>query len=296
MPTSKLLATLLLFVFSSPVFAITQSDDTRADDLANHIKAAYTKYEYEIPMRDGKRLFTAVYVPKDDSRDYAIMLKRTPYSISPYGVDNYPGSLGPSDLFARESFIFVYQDVRGRYMSEGEFIEVTPHKTTKNGADDFDESSDAYDTIEWIVKNIPGNNGRIGMWGISYPGFYVTAGMIDAHPALVAASPQAPVVDLYRGDDTYHNGAFFLAANFGFYTFFEKHQKPTRSNSSASFEWGTQDSYEFFLNLGNLSQADKKYYHRKIPYWTDLVEHSTYDEFGSRAALTGSSATCLPQY
>ncbi|MCP4248576.1 MAG: CocE/NonD family hydrolase, partial [bacterium] len=167
---------------------------------------------------DYRRLFTAVYVPKDESRPYAIMLERTPYGVGPYGVDRYPRSLGPSEFFAREGFIFALQDVRGRFMSEGEFTDMTPHVPDKRTPADVDESSDAWDTIDWLVKNVPNNNGKVGMWGISYPGFYTAAGMIDAHPALVAASPQAPVIDLYLGDDAYHNGAFFLAANFGFYT------------------------------------------------------------------------------
>ena len=138
----------------------SRAEDETEDDLATYIKANYTKYEYEIPMRDGKRMFTSVYVPKDDSRDYAIMLKRTPYSISPYGVDHYAEYLGPSETFAREGFIFAFQDVRGRYMSEGEFIEVTPHKEDKQGPGDVDESSDTYDTIDWLVDNIPATTAR----------------------------------------------------------------------------------------------------------------------------------------
>jgi len=284
MPTSRLFPALLVILLVAPALSPARAEDDSENDLASYIKANYTKFEYEIPMRDGKRLFTAVYTPKDDSRDYAIMLKRTPYSIAPYGVDHYPGSLGPSEKFAREGFIFAFQDVRGRYMSEGEFIEVTPHKENK-GPIDFDESSDTYDTIDWLVENIPGNNGKVGMWGISYPGFYVAAGMIDAHPALVAASPQAPVVDLYRGDDTYHNGAFFLAANFGFYTFFEKHEEPTRPSRRVPFDWGTTDGYEFYLEMGNLAGGGEKHFHQEVPYWTDLIEHSTYDEFWQARSL-----------
>ena len=150
------------------------------------IKSHYTKYEYRIAMRDGKNLFTSLYLPKDASQKYPIMLDRTPYSVGPYGEDNYKTALGPSEKFAREGYIFVYQDVRGRYMSEGEFRDMTPHLDVKRGPQDVDESSDTYDTIEWLIKNLPNHNGKVGMWGISYPGFYTAAGIIDAHPRLKA--------------------------------------------------------------------------------------------------------------
>jgi putative CocE/NonD family hydrolase len=148
------------------------------------VKAHYTKYEYRIPMRDGVHLFTSVYVPKDASQTYPFMIDRTPYSVSPYGVDNYKTSLGPSTKFEESGYIFVYQDVRGRYLSEGKFVEMTPHIDEKKGANDVDDSSDMYDTIEWLLKHVPNNNGKAGIWGISYPGFYTSASIIDSHPAL----------------------------------------------------------------------------------------------------------------
>src|SRR5260370_6602704 len=172
-----------------------------------YVKANYTKYEYKIDMRDGVKLFTSVYVPKDNSRPWPIMFDRTPYSVAPYGEDNYKTSLGPSDLFAKDKFIFVYQDVRGRQMSEGQFMDMRPEKNVHNGVNDVDESTDTYDSIDWLVKNLPNNNSKIGMRGISYPGFYTAAALIDAHPALVAASPQAPITDWFMGDDFHHNGA-----------------------------------------------------------------------------------------
>src|SRR5207247_8646689 len=159
------------------------------------VKENYTKHEYYIPMRDGVRLFTSVYIPKDHSTSYPILLCRTPSSVAPYGEYSYLENIGPSQLFAKEGYIIVYQDVRGRWMSEGEFEHVRPHRPVKSGPRDIDESTDTYDTIEWLLKNVPHNNGRVGMWGISYPGFYAAAGMIDAHPALKAVSPQAPVSD-----------------------------------------------------------------------------------------------------
>ena len=175
-----------------------------------YLREHYTKYEYKIPMRDGVNLFTAVYAPKDDSQPYPILLTRTPYSVKPYGVDRYPNPGGPMRNYAKEKFIFVSPDVRGRYGSEGEFVQVRPHKPAKASANDIDESTDAYDTIDWLVKNVPNNNGKVGMMGISYPGFYTAAGMIDSHPALKCVSPQAPVADWFVGDDFHHNGAFYL--------------------------------------------------------------------------------------
>ena len=206
---------LILSLFSAACFA----------QGLEYIKAHYTKYEYRIAMRDGKKLFTSVYVPKDASQKYPIMLDRTPYSVSPYGIDNYKTSLGPSEKFAKEGFIFVYQDVRGRYMSEGQFRDMTPHLDVKRGPQDVDESSDTYDTIDWLVKNLPNNNGNVGMWGISYPGFYTAAGIIDAHPALKAASPQAPITDWFVGDDFHHNGALYLPHMFRFFSGFG-HPRP----------------------------------------------------------------------
>ncbi len=182
------------------------------------VRSHYTKYEFRIPMRDGKRLFTAVYVPKDAaSGPYPFLMDRTPYSVDPYGEDQYPKHLGPSEEFEKSGYIFVYQDVRGRWMSEGEFIEMRPHIDNKKSPQDVDDASDTHDTIEFLLKHVPNNNGKVGIWGISYPGFFTSASMIDSHPALVAASPQAPMTDLFMGDDAYHGGAFMLAANFGFY-------------------------------------------------------------------------------
>ncbi|HVR29452.1 MAG TPA: CocE/NonD family hydrolase [Thermoanaerobaculia bacterium] len=257
-----------------------------ASDLAAFIEASYTKYEHRISMRDGKRLHTAVYVPKDRSRSHAILLLRTPYGVAPYGVDRYRERLGPSERFAREGFVFAYQDVRGRFLSEGEFIEMTPHRAGKRGPAEVDESTDAWDTIEWLIDHVPNHNGRVGMWGISYPGFYTAAGMIDAHPALVAASPQAPIADLYMGDDCYHGGAFMLAANFDFFTRFAPHSGPTLPEDRRSFDYGTADGYEFFLELGALARADELHFHHQIPYWSELLEHTTYDEFWRSRAIT----------
>jgi len=246
---------------------------------ADYARANYTKFEYRIPMRDGVKLFTSVYVPKDRGEDVPILMTRTPYSVAPYGADAYKASLGPSDRFMRDGYIFVYQDVRGRMMSEGQFADMRPHLPVKAGAADVDESTDTYDTIEWLLKNVPNHNGRVGMYGISYPGFYTSAGMIDAHPALKAASPQAPIADWFVGDDFHHNGAFYLPHAFGFFSGFGRPRpKPTTSFGSR-FDFGTEDGYQFYLKLGPMPNANARHFKGEIAFWNDLMAHETYDAF-----------------
>ena len=249
-------------------------------------RAHYTKYEYRIPMRDGVKLFTAVYAPKDHSREYPVLIQRTPYSIAPYGIDNYRATLGPATTFEKEQFIFVYQDVRGRHLSEGEFVDVPVAKEKLNGPKDTDESTDTFDTIDWLLNNVQNNNGRVGMWGISYPGFFAAFGLIRSHPALKAVSPQAPMGDVGNGDDAYHNGAFFLAANFGFYTGFKpRGPEPERPKERERFDFGTPDQYEFYMRLGPLANADARYFKGQNSYWKDLLSHAAYDEYWSSRAL-----------
>ena len=255
------------------------------DTQLEYTKAHYAKYEYRIPMRDGVKLFTSVYVPKDQSRTYPILLERTPYSIAPYGVDSYRSVVGPSELCEKEGFIVAYQDVRGRCMSEGDFVDIPFHKETFSGPTDTDESTDTYDTVEWLIKNIPGNNGKVGMWGISYPGFYAGFGLIDAHPALKAISPQAPMADEAGGDDAYHNGALFLSANFGFYSMFvPRTGGPALPKMDGGWTRESPDRYDFFLKMGPLANA-RKYLKSPSPYWDDLVAHASYDEFWRERAL-----------
>jgi putative CocE/NonD family hydrolase len=250
---------------------------------AAFIRENYTKYEHRIPMRDGVKLFTAVYIPKDaasTAAKFPMMMVRTPYSVRPYGADQYPATLGPSEFFAREKFIFVYQDIRGRYMSEGEHIPIRPFNPNKKTGKDVDESSDSYDTIDWLVKNVPGNTGKIGVWGISQPGFYATAAMLSGHPALVAASPQAPVTDYYLGDDVFHNGAFMLAANFGFYLGFHPREgDPAPPPQALPFDPGTPDGYDFYLGMGPLANSEERYFKHKNPWWTEDVTNTTYNEY-----------------
>ncbi len=267
----------LLFVTTFGTLAFGQS--SAAPETEFNIRESYTKYEYRIPMRDGKKLFTSVYVPKDQSKTYPFLIQRTPYSAAPYGVDEYPRRLGPAPELLKLGYIFVTQDVRGRYMSEGTFIEMTPHKVVK-GPKDFDESTDMYDTAEWLLKNVPYNNGRIGLWGNSYPGFFVSASIIDSHPAIKAASPQAPVTDYYMGDDSYHNGAFMLASNFGFYTSFKQQDTPTLPpKSRVPFDFGTQDGYEFYLKVGTLADIIKLTSADKNSLFASQAVNDTYSDY-----------------
>jgi putative CocE/NonD family hydrolase len=245
---------------------------------AEYVRANYTKFEYRIPARDGVRLFTAVYIPNDRTQTYPILLFRTPYSVGPYGADQYRETLGPNKRFDKEGFIFAFQDVRGRYMSEGTFTDMTPHVTAKRGKQDVDESTDTYDTIEWLLKHVENHNGKVGQWGISYPGFYVAAGMIDSHPALKAASPQAPIADWFW-DDFHHHGAFFLPHSFNFFSAFGKPRSKPTTEPSKGYEHKSPDGYQFFLDLGPLKNADERHLKGEIAFWNQMVEHPNYDAF-----------------
>ena len=242
------------------------------------VKANFTKLEQQITMRDGVKLFTSIYLPKDKSKKYPIMLSRTPYSVAPYGPAEYKDSLGPSLLFQKERYIFVYQDVRGKMMSEVDYVNMRPHIPAKTGKA-VDESSDTYDTIDWLVNNLPNNNGRVGMWGISYPGFYTTMGIIDAHPALKAASPQAPIADWFIGDDFHHNGALFLPHGFNFLASFGLPRPKPTVDFPRRFEHGTPDGYKFFLDMGPVSNANEKYLKGQVAFWNEMMDHPTYDEY-----------------
>jgi uncharacterized protein len=263
------------------VSALSQQSAAPADEF---VRGHYTKYEYRIPMRDGVKLFTAVYVPKasafpDDPGPYPFLMERTPYNVEPYGEDRYPAQLGPSGEFENSGYIFVYQDVRGRWMSEGKFVESRPHIDQKKSPQDVDDSSDMYDTVEFLLKNVPNNNGKVGIWGISYPGFYTSASIIDSHPAIVAASPQAPMTNLFLGDDSYHGGAFMLAAGFGFYApFFHPQENPVLPKPEAPFDFGTPDNYKLFLQAGNVASLDK-YFDGAAWMWDDQYRHDTYDDY-----------------
>jgi uncharacterized protein len=279
---------LLLFVLAG----MTSAQDRPAPPPFD-VKSHYTKYEFRIPMRDGKRLFTSVYVPKDTSSTYPFLMTRTPYTVGPYGEDNYRTRLGPSESFDRAGYIFVFQDVRGRYMSEGTFMEMRPHIDHPHPSQDVDESTDTYDTVEWLLKNIPNNNGKVGIWGISYPGFFTSASIIDSHPAIKAASPEAPMTDLFFTDDGYHGGTFQVAANFGFYSSFKPRDSvpcsvrpcngtggepalPPKPGTIQPFDYGTNDGYAFFLKYLPTSRLKPL-----INNWlfNDQMDHNTYDGY-----------------
>jgi uncharacterized protein len=249
-------------------------DDTNAIWLAGH----YTKYEYRIPMRDGVRLSTCVYVPKEDAQPWPIVLSRTPYALKPYGADNYADPVGSFYTLAKDSFILARQDVRGRFGSEGDYVHVRPFNPNK-GPKDTDENSDTWDTIDWLVKNLPGNNGRVGLFGISYPGFYTSMGMINSHPALKAASPQAPICDWFLGDDLHHHGAFFLTQNFWFFHWFAQRAEDPLHEDLKYFSFPTPDGYDFFLRMGPLANADRLFLKGRAPAWNEFLAHPTYDGF-----------------
>ncbi len=247
----------------------------------------YTKMEQYITMRDGIKLFTSIYVPKDKSEKHPFLMTRTPYSCSPYGPDKFlPIWYSYKMKYAKENFIFVTQDVRGRFMSEGEFVDVRPFIKNKKGKQ-IDEASDTYDAIDWLVKNIPNNNGKVGVTGTSYPGFYSTEAALSGHPALVAVSPQAPVTDWFIGDDFHHKGVFFVMDGFSFYPFFgTPHPKPS-TDYTHGFHFTGDDNYESYLKTGALKNF-ANLMGDSIKFWHELYQHPNYDEWWQeRNARTG---------
>lgn len=250
---------------------VVQPDDSL------YVREHYDKMEVMIPMRDGIRLFTSIYMPKDKTSQHPVLLNRTPYSVGPYGNNEFKPFLRPTKLFARESYILVYQDVRGCFMSEGDFKDIRPYEPAKKGTKDIDENSDTYDTIDWLLANLPGNNGKVGIWGISYPGFYSTIALPGAHPALKAVSPQAPVTDWFLGDDFHHNGAFMLSDAFSFFSSFGKPRPLPTTKGNPGFDFKTADGYKFFLEMGPLRNANEKYLHDGIPFWNDMMAHPDMD-------------------
>ena len=266
----KIIITILLWF--SVFIVIAQSDP---QDSA-WIKDNYTKLEQYIPMRDGIKLFTAIYIPNDKTEKHPILVTRTPYSCAPYGKE-FSSRLWERHwkYYARENYIIVVQDVRGRWMSEGEFEDVRPFNKNKTGLE-TDEASDTYDAIDWMVKNLPGNNGNVGVFGISYPGFYSTMAAASGHPALKAVSPQAPVTDWFMGDDFHHNGAFFQLDGFGFYSGFGKPRPKPTTIGSAGFNFKVRDNYKFFLEAASLKKL-AALMGDSIQFWKKMYAHPNYD-------------------
>lgn len=244
-----------------------------------YIKTNYEKFEYMIKMRDGKKLYTAVFVPRDKSKKYPILLNRTPYSCQPYGKNAYPNNLGPGSTkkYTDEKFIFVKQDVRGRFMSEGEFEDVRAFETNKTKKTTIDEASDTYDAVDWLVKNIKECNGKVGVYGISYPGFYASMAALAYHPAIKAVSPQAPVTNWFLGDDVRHNGAFFLFDTFSFDFVFGKPRYALTTKWRKGFTYPTPDAYDFYLKH-TLKELTEKYMDSCL-FWMEEMAHPNYDAF-----------------
>jgi putative CocE/NonD family hydrolase len=261
----------LLFAFLAAVFVLEGQSTTSAAA----VKEQYEKHEFMIPMRDGVRLFTIVYTPRDTSRAYPFLIQRTPYGNPPYGADDYPRFLGPSPEFTKEGYIFVYQDVRGKFKSEGRFIH---HPPIVKGSAGPNESTDLYDTIEWLLTHVPDNNGRAGQFGISYAGWEVAMGMIGAHPAIKASSPQAPPEDQFLGDDYHSGGAFQLAYGFNWMASNARARSQPNETDSQRFDFGTPDGYRFFLDLGAAANA-KKYFGDSVPTYDLFMLHGTYDGY-----------------
>ncbi len=262
---NKIVLLFLLIIFSSQI---------PAQD-ASYVKENYVKHEYRVTMRDGVKLFTSVYIPKDSSQTYPILMTRTPYSAAPYGEDKYRRI--PKHL-AEEKFIFVIQDVRGKFMSEGEFVNMRPYIPDKND-EQVDEASDSYDTIEWLINNIPHNNGNVGIFGISYPGFYSAMSLNDSHPNLKAVSPQAPIADWFVRDDMHHNGAFTLSLSYVFFSVFGQARPELTTHWTPPKVKLNGDSYNYFLNIGPIKNVNENYFKNEISFWNDITEHGTYDEF-----------------
>jgi len=264
------LAGLLLLIVNS--YSQFNSQDS------SWIRDNYYKIERNIPMRDGIKLFTAIYIPKDTTEQHPILMTRTPYSCAPYGENNFRAYwTSHFKYYMREGYIIVQQDVRGRWMSEGEFVDVRPFNPNKKGKE-FDEASDTYDAIDWLVKNIPHNNNKVGVMGISYPGFYSTMASLSGHPSLKAVSPQAPVTDWFMGDDFHHNGAFFQMDGFAFYSSFGKPRPQPTTIGRSGFTYPTGDNYAFYLQAGTLRKL-AQYIGDSVQFWKDLYAHPNYDEF-----------------
>ena len=269
-----LLLTLILFTFL-PLWGQEQ----------NYVEANYDKSEYQIKMRDGIKLFTIVYTPKDQAEKYPILMQRTPYSINPYG-DRMRGRLSANDRLEKDKYIFVFQDVRGKYMSEGDFVDMRPVLTSYPDKNAVDETTDTWDTVEWLISNIENNNGKVGMYGVSYPGFYSVMGSINAHPAMVCTSPQAPISDWFLWDDMHHNGALTLPLSFNFFQSFGKERPEPTTRRGFRLQYTSADAYHFFLELGPVKNTNENFMNGSIEFWNQILEHPNYDDFWqSRSTL-----------
>ncbi len=282
---------ILVFAFLGTILMAQTAESDSA-----FVRDNYAKREVLIKMRDGVSLFTAIYTPKDKSKKYPILLKRTPYTSSPYGETAFPKSF-QNTVLMRGLNIFVVQDVRGKWLSEGNFVDVRPVISDRKTMQDIDESTDVFDTADWLVKNAEGNNGRVGVYGISYPGFYATNALIKSHPSVKAVSPQAPVTDWFVGDDFHHNGALMLMDAFSFYLNFGRPRPKPITKMDSYVDTKIVDNYDFYLKMGALPNYTKRWMGDSIQFWNDLMAHPNYDEFWKkrniRTFLTGQTTASL---
>lgn len=265
----KLFLSLLFSVFC--ILTVTAQEK-------NFIEENYDKHTWQVPMRDGVKLHTIVYTPKDKSQAYPFLMMRSPYSSAPYG-DFIPHRLSPNKWLYEDLYIFVFQDVRGKFMSEGEFVNMRPVLTERRSDNDVDETTDTWDTVDWLIKNIENNNGRAGIYGNSYLGFYAAMGAINAHPAMKASSPQAPISDWYLWDDMHHNGAFALPLTFNFFQVFGQPRPELTTSWPEPMVKPAGDSYHYFLELGPVKNVKEKFFGDTIAFWNDIVAHPDYGEF-----------------
>jgi len=269
------ITTLVILLLLTPLAIYAQNSNAAADStwLVTH----YTRRDVNIPMRDGIKLYTAIYEPKAKDEQHPILMNRTCYSIAPYGDGTYKNFWSPGHYmeYFRKGYIIVLQDVRGRYMSEGEFEDVRPFKENKKGKE-TDEASDTYDAIEWLLHHVANNNGKVGCWGISYPGYYATMAALSGHPALKAVSPQAPVTEWFLGDDFHHNGAFMMMDGFNFYSSFGKPRHGLVKSGANGYQYNVKDNYQFYLNAGPLKNLAAMM-GDSIAFWKDLYNHPNYD-------------------
>ena len=297
----KLLPLLVLMALSCySLTSCTETNQKGGSELkvqGTYVSDHFDKKEVSITMRDGISLHTTIYSPKDKSKTYPIVLKRTPYSCKPYGENQYPSAIGPNKYMMEDGYIVVYQDVRGRWMSEGTYDNMRAYIPNKKTDKDIDESSDTFDTIDWLVKNVNNNNGNVGTWGISYPGFYSTYSTIDAHPALKAASPQACIGDFFF-DDFHHNGAYLLSYFRATALFGTPKDQPSDTAWYKTPDLKTQDQYQFFLDAGPLSNLNKYFQYESVDqpglkkddivddfFWQELIDHPNYDSVWQKKGI-----------
>ena len=281
------LATLLLLLICCAVAPLAAQEQPKAPTIQQqYVPQRFTYQEVMIPMRDGVRLQTVILTPTNASGPLPILLQRTPYGV-PENADRANESDRFNDLIA-DGYVFVSQNIRGRFKSEGTFVMQRPVRD-KSNPKSIDEGTDAYDTIDWLIKNVPNNNGRVGIWGISYPGWLVTQALLEPHPALKAASEQASPDDMFINDDFHHNGAFRLSYGFEYSALLE-----TAKEENTNFKFDQYDTYSWYLNLGALSNANAKYFHEKLPTWNDFVEHPNHDFWKQHSVTEDLKHTTVP--